>query len=151
MNKVEAMILLGTLEVEFEADEKMLKELSDLEEYIVKNDLLRAAVGFDKLKKMQNLAKSEPKEMGKFEEWLLSQDEKQVTVDSKISKLNLPTRAWNCLDRAGIKTVAQLIEMTPESLKKLRNMTNDTINKVIEQLAVYGFTLAEDNTEVTAE
>lgn len=60
---------------------------------------------------------------------------KDVSVtEGNVVELELSVRAYNCLNRAGIKTVAQLIKMDEESLKKVRNMGSRSLGEVMDTI-----------------
>ena len=52
----------------------------------------------------------------------------------KVEELNLSTRAYNCLKRAGIDTVEQLRNTPVSELKKLRCMGEKSLRKITEKL-----------------
>ena len=78
--------------------------------------------------------------------------EKQETGGSKIldltiEELDLSVRSFNCLKRANINTVADLISKTEEDMMKVRNLGRKSLEEVINKLAQMGLSLAsEDNT-----
>ena len=78
--------------------------------------------------------------------------EKQETGGSKIldltiEELDLSVRSFNCLKRANINTVADLISKTEEDMMKVRNLGRKSLEEVINKLAMMGLSLAsEDNT-----
>lgn len=53
----------------------------------------------------------------------------------KIDELNLSTRTYNTLLRAGITTVEKIKGMTDEELKSVRNLSKECLNEV--KCAVY--------------
>lgn len=53
----------------------------------------------------------------------------------KIDELNLSTRTYNTLLRAGITTVDKIKGMTDEELKNVRNLSKECLNEV--KRAVY--------------
>ena len=48
-------------------------------------------------------------------------DEKEKVLEMSIDELELSVRSYNCLKRAGINTVEELINKTPEDMMKVRN------------------------------
>ena len=56
-----------------------------------------------------------------------------------IETLNLSNRAKNCLMRAEIEYVEQLIKLTEKDLLRLRNMGKHTLNEIKEKLIDFGF------------
>ena len=63
-----------------------------------------------------------------------------------IEELDLSVRSFNCLKRAGINTVADLIGKTQEDMMKVRNLGHKSLEEVINKLDTMGLALAsEDN------
>lgn len=60
-----------------------------------------------------------------------------------IEQLNLSVRTFNCLKRAGITKVGELLEMSEEELLKIRNLGQKALEEVREQLSVLGFVSEE--------
>ena len=76
--------------------------------------------------------------------------EKQETGGSKIldltiEELDLSVRSFNCLKRANINTVADLISKTEDEMMKVRNLGRKSLEEVINKLAMIGLTLASDD------
>ena len=76
--------------------------------------------------------------------------EKQETGGSKIldltiEELDLSVRSFNCLKRANINTVADLISKTEDKMMKVRNLGRKSLEEVINKLAMMGLTLASDD------
>ena len=75
---------------------------------------------------------------------------KETTQDKvlelTIEELDLSVRSFNCLKRANINTVADLISKTEEDMMKVRNLGRKSLEEVINKLAMMGLSLAsEDN------
>jgi DNA-directed RNA polymerase subunit alpha len=60
-------------------------------------------------------------------------------VDGSIDELDLSLRAYTCLRRSGILTVAALQQKSPEELIALRNFGSRCVIEVGEKLAVKGY------------
>ena len=76
--------------------------------------------------------------------------EKQETGGSKIldltiEELDLSVRSFNCLKRANINTVSDLISKTEDEMMKVRNLGRKSLEEVINKLAMMGLTLASDD------
>ncbi|MCQ2399477.1 MAG: DNA-directed RNA polymerase subunit alpha [Clostridia bacterium] len=70
--------------------------------------------------------------------------EKNTDVDKKIEDLNLSVRSFNCLKRSRINTVADLILLTENDLKKIRNMGAKSVTEIIEKLTSLKLKLKEE-------
>ncbi len=66
-------------------------------------------------------------------------DEKEKALEMNIDELELSVRAYNCLKRAGINTVEQLISKTPEEMMKVRNLGRKSLEEVLAKLSELGF------------
>ena len=75
--------------------------------------------------------------------------EKQETGGSKIldltiEELDLSVRSFNCLKRANINTVEDLISKTEDEMMKVRNLGRKSLEEVINKLAMMGLSLADE-------
>ena len=61
-----------------------------------------------------------------------------------IEELDLSVRSFNCLKRANINTVRDLISRTPEEMMKVRNMGKKSLDEVQNKLAMMGLSLATE-------
>jgi len=61
-----------------------------------------------------------------------------------IEELDLSVRSFNCLKRANINTVRDLINKTPEEMMKVRNMGKKSLDEVQNKLAMLGLSLATE-------
>ena len=52
-------------------------------------------------------------------------------------------RSFNCLKRAGINTVAELVSRTDEEMMKVRNLGKKSLEEVKQKLTDFGLSLAE--------
>jgi DNA-directed RNA polymerase subunit alpha len=73
-------------------------------------------------------------------------DEKPETtgtsaVDMSIDELELSVRSYNCLKRAGINTVAELVNKTPDEMMKVRNLGRKSLDEVLLKLKELGLEL----------
>ena len=60
-------------------------------------------------------------------------NEKTLLVMS-IDELELSVRSYNCLKRAGINTVQELINKTPDDMMKVRNLGRKSLEEVLAKL-----------------
>ena len=61
-----------------------------------------------------------------------------------IEELDLSVRSFNCLKRAGINTVEDLISKTEDDMMKVRNLGRKSLEEVINKLASLGFSLSDE-------
>ncbi len=62
-----------------------------------------------------------------------------------IDELDLSVRSFNCLKRANINTVGDLINKTGEDMMKVRNMGKKSLDEVQKKLEMMGLSLASDD------
>ena len=72
-------------------------------------------------------------------------NEKEKVLDLTIDELDLSVRSFNCLKRAGINTVEDLINKSEEDMMKVRNLGRKSLEEVIAKLDSFGFTLKKDD------
>ena len=69
-----------------------------------------------------------------------------TVLTTTIEELDLSVRSFNCLKRANINTVADLVNKTEEEMIKVRNLGRKSLEEVVQKLAALGLSLAtEDN------
>ncbi len=68
-------------------------------------------------------------------------DEKEKVLEMNIDELELSVRSYNCLKRAGINTVEELINKTPEDMMKVRNLGRKSLDEVLAKLKELGLSL----------
>ena len=74
-----------------------------------------------------------------------SDDGKGKTLEMTIEELDLSVRSFNCLKRAGINTVEDLINKTEEDMMKVRNLGRKSLDEVVAKLESLGFTLHKED------
>ncbi|MBR5479994.1 MAG: DNA-directed RNA polymerase subunit alpha [Clostridia bacterium] len=70
--------------------------------------------------------------------------ERDRVLEMTIEELDLSVRSFNCLKRAGINTVEDLISRTQEDMMKVRNLGNKSLEEVINKLAAMGLALSSE-------
>ena len=64
-----------------------------------------------------------------------------------IEELDLSVRSFNCLKRANINTVEDLISKTQEEMMKVRNLGRKSLEEVEHKLEMMGLSLARDDNQ----
>lgn len=82
----------------------------------------------------------------KGEEILVSpeEDDTQKLMGMSIEDLELSVRSHNCLKRANINTVEQLIKKSKDEMLKVKNLGAKSLEEVIEKITSLGLKLRED-------
>ena len=68
-------------------------------------------------------------------------DEKEKVLEMSIDELELSVRSYNCLKRAGINTVEELTNKTPDDMMKVRNLGRKSLEEVLAKLKELGLQL----------
>lgn len=68
-------------------------------------------------------------------------------LETTIEELDLSVRSFNCLKRAGINTVADLISRSEDEMMKVRNLGRKSFDEVKEKLQSLGFDLSSDDND----
>ncbi len=63
--------------------------------------------------------------------------------DIPVETLNLSVRSFNCLKRAGISKVSELLDLTEDEIMKMRNFGKKSLDEIKQVLAERGLTLRQ--------
>ena len=72
------------------------------------------------------------------------EEPKPSTLSMTIEELDLSVRSFNCLKRANINTVEDLIHMTEEDMMKVRNLGKKSLEEVNNKLNAMGLSLMKE-------
>ena len=70
---------------------------------------------------------------------------KEKVLEMTIEELDLSVRSFNCLKRAGINTVEDLISKSEEDMMKVRNLGRKSLEEVMQKLQSLGFSLHSED------
>ena len=73
-----------------------------------------------------------------------AETQRDKVLEMTIEELDLSVRSFNCLKRANINTVEELISKTEDEMMKVRNLGRKSLEEVIHKLAMLGLTLFSD-------
>jgi len=71
--------------------------------------------------------------------------QRDKVLEMTIEELDLSVRSFNCLKRANINTVEDLVNKTQEEMIKVRNLGRKSLEEVEYKLAMMGLSLASDD------
>ena len=74
-------------------------------------------------------------------------DTKEKVLEMTIEELDLSVRSFNCLKRANINTVEDLISKTQDEMIKVRNLGRKSLEEVEHKLAQMGLSLADEDNQ----
>ena len=69
------------------------------------------------------------------------QDENEAALNMTIEELDLSVRAYNCLKRAGLNKVNELVQKSEEDMMKVRNLGRKSLEEVKQKLEAFGLGL----------
>lgn len=83
---------------------------------------------------------------GSSTEIMVEKDDKgkEKVLEMTIEELDLSVRSFNCLKRAGINTVEDLINKSEEDMMKVRNLGRKSLEEVVWKMASLGFNLRKE-------
>lgn len=68
---------------------------------------------------------------------------KVIPPSAPITELDLSARAYNCLSRAGLLYISDILAMDRAELMAIRNMSTSIVDEIIHALAAKGYTLKQ--------
>jgi len=66
---------------------------------------------------------------------------KEKILEMNIEDLDLSVRSYNCLKRAGINTIEELVQRNEDEMMKVRNLGRKSLEEVVQKLSALGLTL----------
>ncbi|MGN1107427.1 MAG: DNA-directed RNA polymerase subunit alpha [Huintestinicola sp.] len=142
-------IYTPVLKVNFRVEDTRLGQVTDYDKLILevwtdgtvsaKEAVSQAAnLLIEHLKSFSNLS-----DESAITELIVAPDDKgkEKILEMTIEELDLSVRSFNCLKRAGINTVEDLISKSEEEMMKVRNLGKKSFDEVKEKLQSLGFDL----------
>lgn len=74
-----------------------------------------------------------------------TEDPKTKALETSIEDLDFSVRAYNCLKRAGIHTLQDLVNRTESDMMKIRNLGKKSLKEVLDKIKEMGLTLQEED------
>lgn len=71
-------------------------------------------------------------------------ESREKILNMTIEELDLSVRSFNCLKRAGINTVDDLINKSPDEMMRVRNLGKKSLEEVIIKLQSYGLNFMDE-------
>lgn len=146
-------IYTPVLKVNFRVEDTRLGQVTDYDKLILevwtdgtvsaKEAVSQAAnLLIEHLKSFSNLSD----ESSITAEMMVEKDDKgkEKILEMTIEELDLSVRSFNCLKRAGINTVEDLINKSEEEMMKVRNLGKKSFDEVKEKLQSLGFDLSPE-------
>ncbi len=73
------------------------------------------------------------------------EDPKQKALETAIEDLDFSVRAYNCLKRAGIHTLQDLVNKSDAEVMKIRNLGKKSLKEVLDKVKELNLTLRDDD------
>ncbi len=73
------------------------------------------------------------------------EEQKDKLLEMTIEELDLSVRSYNCLKRAGINALGELVERDEEDMMKVRNLGKKSLEEVINKLNELGLSLRQED------
>jgi len=73
------------------------------------------------------------------------EDPKQKALETAIEDLDFSVRAYNCLKRAGIHTLQDLVNKTDQEVMKIRNLGKKSLKEVLDKVKELDLTLKDED------
>ena len=74
-----------------------------------------------------------------------AEDPNQKALETSIDDLDLSVRAYNCLKRAGILTLHDLVDKSENEMMKIRNLGKKSLKEVIDKVKSMGLSFRDDD------
>ena len=65
-------------------------------------------------------------------------------LTTNIDNLGLSARSFNCLDRSNIKLIGEIVLMSTNDLKNVKNLGKKSYDEIVEKVQEFGFTVGAD-------
>ena len=74
-----------------------------------------------------------------------TEDPKSKILETSIDDLDFSVRAYNCLKRANILTLKDLVDKSENEMRKIRNLGKKSFDEVINKVKDLGLTFRDEN------
>ena len=68
-------------------------------------------------------------------------------LGARIEELGLSARSFNCLDRSNIKYIGEIVMMSQNDLKEVKNLGKKSFEEILEKITEFGYTVGQDLAE----
>ncbi len=65
-------------------------------------------------------------------------------LGARIEDLGLSARSFNCLDRSNIKYIGEIVMMSQNDLKEVKNLGKKSFEEILEKITEYGYAVGQD-------
>ena len=75
------------------------------------------------------------------------EETKDKVLETTIEELDLSVRSFNCLKRAGINTVADLVSKSEAEMMRVRNLGKKSLEEVVNKIQTLGLEFSKEYDE----
>ncbi len=150
MNKYKALAITGQLEIQLQGHEDHLAEVTKLQKCIAEDNFISGAIYFGRLSELcKNFDPNVTKNLDFLSTYVIAsvnEKEDQPLFDLPIEELDLTVRSYNCLKRAGIHTIGDILHISKSVLcdrTTIRNLGIKSAQEIIERVENMGFKMKE--------
>nr|YP_010865713.1 RNA polymerase subunit alpha [Frullania muscicola]BEG72886.1 RNA polymerase subunit alpha [Frullania muscicola] len=102
-------------------------------------DLFVPLINSERKEKFSGIEKKNESDISSFSNELIAVDMEDITKDIAfkhifIDQLELPARAYNCLKRVNVHTIADLLNYSEDDLVKIKNFGKKSVEQVVQAL-----------------
>ena len=65
-------------------------------------------------------------------------------LGARIEELGLSARSFNCLDRSSIKYIGEIVMMSQNDLKEVKNLGKKSFEEILEKISEYGYQVGQE-------
>ncbi len=65
-------------------------------------------------------------------------------LGARIEELGLSARSFNCLDRSNIKYIGEIVMMSQNDLKEVKNLGKKSFEEILEKINEYGYSVGQE-------
>lgn len=65
-------------------------------------------------------------------------------LGARVEELGLSARSFNCLDRSSIKLIGEIVIMTQNDLKEVKNLGKKSFEEILEKITEFGYTVGQE-------
>lgn len=65
-------------------------------------------------------------------------------LGARIEELGLSARSFNCLDRSNIKYIGEIVMMSQNDLKEVKNLGKKSFEEILEKITEFGYAVGQD-------
>jgi DNA-directed RNA polymerase subunit alpha len=65
-------------------------------------------------------------------------------LGARVEELGLSARSFNCLDRSNIKLIGEIVLMSQNDLKEVKNLGKKSFEEILEKITEFGYAVGQE-------